>query len=108
MLGRTRRLRRLKCQRFTIRMVLQLWFGPEATNEFIWQVCYISQLSGMNQLPAPSLYPRPHRELLRALVIVRLGVGASQVKLSDLDAAYSTIYTKSTPLNINKKKYRKP
>jgi hypothetical protein len=109
MLGRTRRLCRLNCQRFTVRRVLQLWFDPEATDEFIWQVCNISELSGMDQLPSPRLYPRPHRELLRALVIVRLGLGASQVKLSDLDAAYSAAYPNSTPLNISrKKKYRKP
>jgi hypothetical protein len=88
---------------------MQLWLGPEATDEFIWQVCNISDLSGMDQLPAPSLYPRPHRELLRALVMVRLGIGARDVKLSDLDVAYTAAYPNSTPLNIcKKKKYRKP
>lgn len=109
MLGRTRRLCRLNCKRFTVRRVLQLWFGPEATDDLIWQVCSISELSGMDQLPPPGLYPRPHRELLRAVVMVRMGIGARDVKLDELDAAYSTVYPGSTPLNINKKKkYRKP
>lgn len=109
MLGRTRRLCRLNCKRFTIRRVLQLWFDGEATEDFIWQICHTCEQEGRNELPSPRLYPRPHRELLRAIVMVRLGIGASKVRLHDLDAAYTDAYPNSTPLNIcKKKKYRKP
>ena len=55
-------------------------------------------------LPPPKLYPRKHRELLRALVAVRSGIGTRKVHLSDLDSAYSMAFPMSTPLNVNKKK----
>ena len=87
LLRRTRRYCHLHCKRFCIRRVLQLWFGGEATPEFIWQVCHLCCQAGWDQLPPPGLYPRPHRELLRAL-----------------DTAYTIAYPKSTPLNVNKKK----
>ena len=96
-------------KRFCVRHVLRLWFKGDATDDFIWQVCNQCGLAGMYELPPPQLYPRPHRELLRAIVMVRLGIGASKVRLHDLDAAYTAAYPNSTPLNIcKKKKYRKP
>jgi hypothetical protein len=104
MLGRTRRLCRLHCKRFCIRRVLQLWFGGEATEEFIWQVCRQCELCGWDELPPPQLYPRQHRELLRAIVAVRTGISFYKIDLKALDAAYSTAYPRSTPLNVNKKK----
>ena len=38
-LERTRRLLGGQCKRFCIRNVLKAWFGVEATDNFIWDVC---------------------------------------------------------------------
>ena len=46
---------------------------------------------------------RKHRELLRAIVAVRLGIGMRKEKLFNLDMAYSIAFPHSTPININKK-----
>ena len=58
---------------------------------------------GWDILPPPALYPRRHRELLRALVAVKLGISMCQVNLRALDKAYSIAFPKSTPINVNKK-----
>ena len=107
-LERTRRLLGGQYKRFCIRRVLKTWFGFEATDDFIWEVCSKTIVDdepvyGNDILPLPSLYPRKHRELLRAIVSVKLGIGMRQVHLSELDAAYSIAFPKSTPLNVNKK-----
>ena len=39
MLERTRRLLGGQYKRFCIRRVLKTWFGVEATDDFIWEVC---------------------------------------------------------------------
>ena len=104
MLERTRRFLRTERKRFCIRSVLKLWFGGEATDDIIWEVCTQSEQEGWNELPLPSLYPRRHRELLRAIVAVRLGIGMRKVDLKALDSAYSIVFPNSTPININKKK----
>ena len=108
-LEHTRRLLACQYKRFCIRNVLKAWFGPLATDDMIWEVCHNvvvneSQVCGNDQLPPPSLYPRKHRELLRAIVSVRLGLSTRKVDLKALDAAYSEAFPHSTPLNINKKK----
>ena len=117
-LERTRRLLHGQCKRFCVRRVLKTWFGPEATDDFIWEVCHAASLAlqhddpeaddvsiyGWDELPLPSLYPRRHRELLRAIVSVRLGIGMRKVDLHALDAAYTVAFPGSTPLNVNKKK----
>ena len=108
-LERTRRLLGGQYKRFCIRHVLKSWFGYEANDDFIWQVCHQAVVDdepqeGWNELPAPSLYPRRHRELLRAIVAVRLGIGLRKVDLKALDAAYSIAFPNSTPINVNKKK----
>ncbi len=72
-LERTRRLLGGQYKRFCIRNVLKAWFGNEAGDELIWQVCRLCEQEGYNELPVPSLYPLKHRELLRAIVAVRLG-----------------------------------
>ncbi|WP_288276215.1 hypothetical protein [uncultured Prevotella sp.] len=59
---------------------------------------------GWNELPIPSLYPRKHRELLRAIVAVKTGVSYRKVNLKALDKAYSEAFPNSTPINVNKKK----
>ena len=99
----------MQYKRFCIRNVLKAWFGPLATDEFIWQVCHRTvvddeQVCGNDLLPPPSLYPRQHRELLRAIVATRLGLGLRHVKLPNLDAAYSIAFPNSTPINVNKKR----
>ena len=107
-LERTRQMLGGQYKRFSIRNVLKVWFGPLATDDFIWEVCHRvvvndEQVCGNDTLPPPSLYPRKHRELLRAVVSVRLGLSPRQVKLPELDAAYSIAFPNSTALNINKK-----
>ena len=107
-LERTRQMLGGQYKRFCIRNVLKAWFGVQATDDFIWEVCHRvvvndEQVCGNDTLPPPSLYPRKHRELLRAIVSVKLGLSARQVKLPELDAAYSIAFPNSTELNINKK-----
>ena len=108
-LERTRRLLGGQYKRFCIRNVLKSWFSMEATDDFIWDVCHSAVVDGepqegWNELPAPSLYPRKHRELLRAIVAVKTGISYYRVNLKALDAAYSIAFPKSTPINVNKKK----
>ena len=103
-LGRTRHLLGGQCKRFCIRNVLKSWFGGEATDNFIWEVCIRCEQEGWNELPPPSLYPRKHRELIRAIVSVRLGISFYRINLKALDKAYSIAFPNSTPININKKK----
>ena len=107
-LERTRQMLGGQYKRFCIRNVLKVWFGPLATDDFIWEVCHHTIVDdewacGNDMLKPPSLYPRKHRELLRAIVSVKLGLSARQVKLPELDAAYSIAFPNSTELNINKK-----
>ena len=103
-LERTRCLLGGQYKRFCIRSVLKVGFGGEANDDFIWEVCRLCEQEGWNELPAPSLYPRKHRELLRAVVAVKLGISFYKINLKALDAAYSIAFPKSTPININKKK----
>jgi hypothetical protein len=89
--------------------VLKLWFDYEATDDMIWEVCHRAAINdepqeGWNELPLPSLYPRKHRELLRAIVSVKLGISYYKIDLRALDAAYSIVFPQSTPINVNKKK----
>ena len=103
-LERTRRLFRGQYKRYCIRNVLKAWFGYEATDDFIWEVCRLCEQEGLNELPLPSLYPRKHRELLRAIVAVRLSISYyKKVNLRALDKAYSIAFPKSTPMNVGKK-----
>ena len=103
-LERTRRLLGGQYKRFCIRNVLKSWFGHEANDNIIWEVCHRCEQEGWNELPLPSLFPRQHRELLRAIVSVRLGISYYKIHLRALDAAYSIAFPNSTPININKKK----
>jgi hypothetical protein len=108
-LERTRRLLGGQYKRFCIRNVLKSWFGGEATDNFIWEVCHQAVVDGepqegWNELPAPSLYPRKHRELLRAIVAVRTGISFWKINLKALDTAYNIAFPNSTTINVNKKK----
>ena len=103
-LERTRRLFAGQYRRFCIRRVLKSWFGLRATDEFIWEVCHLCEQAGWDELPPPTLYPRKHRELLRAIIAVRLGISFFKVNLKALDKAYSVAFPGSTPINVNKKR----
>ena len=108
MLERTRRLLGGQYKRFCIRRVLKLWFGIEANDDFIWEVCHLAAVDGepqegWNELPVPSLYPRKHRELLRAIVAVKTGISFYKIDPKALDRAYSIAFPHSTPINVNKK-----
>ena len=103
-LERTRQLLYRQCKRFCVRRVLKSWFGVEATDDFIWEICSLTDLAGWDELPLPSLYPRKHRDLLRAIVAIKTGISYYKIDLKALDAAYSIAFPKSTPLNVNKKK----
>lgn len=109
-LERTRQFLRRQCKRFCIRRVLKLWFAAEADDDFIWEVCTLCDQAGWDELLPPSLYPRKHRELLRAIVAVQTGISFYKVNLKALDKAYSIVFPQSTPINVNKKKKtaRKP
>ena len=112
-LERTRQMLGMQYKRFCIRRVLQSWLGSEATDDFIWAVCFNAvvddeQLYGYDILPAPALHPRKSREFLRALVAVKLGIGMRKVNLKALDRAYSEAFPHSTPINVNKKKREPP
>ena len=107
-LERTRRLLGGQYKRFCVRNILKAWFGLRATDDFIWEVCHralveTEPLAGWDEQLPPSLYPRKHRELLRAIVSVKLGISYYRVNLKALDAAYSIAFPKSTPINVNKK-----
>ena len=114
-LERTRRLLGGQYKRYSVRNVLRVWFGCEATDDFVWEVCRMATLGlnngnddepiyGNDILPLPSLYPRKHRELLRAIVAVKLGLSIRKVSFHALDAAYSIAFPKSTNINVNKQK----
>ena len=109
-LERTRQLLAGQYKRFCIRHVLRSWFGLRATDDLIWEVCHQASqgtdepLCGGDILPPPRLYPRKHRELLRAIVAVTLGISYYRVDLKALDAAYSLAFPGSTPINVNKKR----
>ena len=103
-LERTRQIFGMQYKRFCIRRVLRSWMPTEATDDFIWEVCFLCEQQGYNELPQPSLYPRKSREFLRALVAVKLGIGMRKVNLKALDEAYSIVFPHSTKINVNKKK----
>ena len=84
-LERTRRLLGGQYKRFCIRNVLKAWFGSEAGDELIWQVCRLCEQEGYNEL---------------------LGISFYRIDLKALDRAYSEAFPRSTP--INKSKAAKP
>ena len=109
-LERTRHLFGRQYKRFCIRRVLRSWMPAEATDDFIWEVCDKTSLGfgdpiyGYDELPPPTLHPRKSRELLRALVAVKLGLGMRKVDVKALDEAYSIAFPHSTPINVRKQK----
>ena len=102
-LERTRHLLRGQYKRYCIRNILKAWFGGAANDDFIWHVCHQCEQEGWNELPCVKLYPRKHRELLRAIVAVCTGISFYKIDLRALDSAYSQAFPHSTAININKK-----
>lgn len=77
-------------------------------SDLIWEVCMRAsrpgnEVYGLDQLPPPSTHPRVHREILIALLMVKLNLGKHNVRLHDLDEAYHLAFPNSTPLNVSKK-----
>ena len=112
-LERTRQLLGMQYKRFCIRRILQSWLGPEATDDFIWDVCYDlfvddRQIYGYDPLPPPSVEPRPHREFLIAFVGRKLGISPYKVNRQALDAAYSIAFPQSEPLNVRNQRTNRP
>ena len=108
-LERTRQMLHRQCRRYCIRRVLKVWFGTEATDDFIWRVCRLAAVDdepqgGWDELPPPAAHPLRHRKLLNAIVATRLGITLRQVDIHALDAAYSLAFPHSTPINIERKR----
>ena len=82
----------------------RLLLGGQYKRFCIRNVLKAEPQEGWNELPLPSLYPRKHRELLRAIVAVRLGISYYRINLRAIDKAYSIVFPQSTPINVNKKK----
>ena len=107
MLERTRLLMGTHYKRFCVRNVLKAWFGQEATDDFIWEVCCTASnalnsaddepVYGLDMLPPPRQCPRRHRELLRAIVAVKLGIGVRRVNGKELEAAYGIAFPGEKP-----------
>ncbi len=79
--------------------------------DLIWEVCLRasrpdSEVLGWNELPPPSTHPRIHREILVALLMVTLNLGKHNVRLHDLDEAYSIAFPGNTRLNVGKCKIK--
>ena len=88
-LERTRQMLGMQYKRFCIRRVLQTWLGSEATDDFIWAVCFNAVVDDEQ-------------------LAVKLGIGMRKVNLKALDRAYSEAFPHSTPINVNKKKREPP
>ena len=114
----TRQLLAGQCRRFCVRNILRSWFPPGSLpkprgeemsfDDFVWKVCRTAspsgEILGWTELPPPGVAPRKHRELLRALAQVSLGLSYQQVKLKELDGACPF----PVSLNVGKKKKRPP
>ena len=87
---------------FCARRILQEWLPEKADDEFIYEVCHLAELGGFQLLPNPSVYPVPAREFIKSLVRVLLDLKEREVSFDDLDRAYSEVYPKSTPINLQK------
>ena len=109
-LERTRQLFGMQYRRFCIRRVLRSWMPAEATDDMIWEVCRLatyddeSPVYGLDELPPPSLYPRPCREFLRALVAAKLDITTLHVNMKAMDEAYREVFPERTGNSVSKKK----
>ena len=114
-LERTRRLLASQYRRYCIRNILKEWFGTRATDDFIWEVCNSIIVDeneqpayGWDVLPPPKLWPRKHRELLRAIVSVVLNIGIRKVDAKALNKAYEEAFPQGHKLKSDRKKKEPP
>ena len=114
-LERTRRLLASQYKRYCIRNILKEWFGTRATDDFIWEVCNSiitdeneQPAYGWDVLPPPKLWPRKHRELLRAIVSVVLNIGIRKVDAKALNKAYEEAFPQGHKLKSDRKKKEDP
>lgn len=105
-------------RRYCVRRILHHWMPLRATDRFIWEVCWAASdwdnveevngedriVLGMDLLPCPAQSPLWHREFLRALTQVVMGIPRRRVDTAALDRAYSIVFPHSTPLNVAKKR----
>ena len=108
-LEQTRQLFVVQGRRYCVRRILRSWFPTTANDFFVWKVCKYAntnnyEFTGFDLLPPPSINPIPHRFLIRGLVQASLGLGQHNVRLNDIDKAYSIAFPGSRPINISKKK----
>lgn len=117
MLERTEEILHASYKRFCPRNILKLWhaqgiFKPSpkrgglerALEEAIFDVCILCELEGYEELPTVRLYPRKHREFLRAIIAVTQGIGMRKVDTHALDRAFSQAFPHATCITVNKKK----
>lgn len=113
MLERTEKFFKGNNKRFCPRSILKLWCAEGIIKASpkegglkmtIFDVCQLSALEGYEELPRVRLYPRKHRELLRAIIAVTQGIGMRRVDTRALDDAFSIAFPRATPINVNKKR----
>ena len=115
-LEETRRQFREEGKLFCIRRVMQAWLGSQATDDLIWEVCFLAEQCGYDPLPLPALFPLPHRAFLRAFLVVTVFRRQSSSQLQTgrkkcgrevimrlLDMAYSLAFPQSPPIRRYKK-----
>lgn len=90
-------------RRFCVRRIVKSWMGLWATDDVLWEICHLADVDGYQLLPPPALNPYQHREILRALVAVRTGIGMKGVNLQALDSAYSDVFPGSRRIDVRKK-----
>ena len=100
----TRLLLEGQYKRFCVRNILRSWFGLRANDMFVWDVCSNSGLEGWQTLPSPIVCPYPLRDMLKAVVAVRMGISIKKVDVHALDAAFSVAFPNAAPLNVAHKK----
>ena len=72
-LERTRLLFGGQCKRYCIRNVLKAWFGGEATDDFIWEVCRLTGIGPDEPLGIPSDKPSRWMKLGAAMCVQECG-----------------------------------
>ena len=79
-------------RRFCVRRVMRTWYGPEATDDFIWEVCYRGELLGYDLLTPPTEDISQCRTFLKALVAVTLGIRVNDVNAKAMNDAYKEVF----------------
>lgn len=113
LLVKTKVVLKVSHKRFCPLNVLKLWheeglFSAKqiggGMDEAYFEVCHLAELEGLERLPCIPLYPRKHRELIRAVIAVNCGIGMRHVNLRELDRTFSIVFPYATKINVSKKK----